>query len=377
MRILHVPPGFYPRVGGEENLILGWTRRQRASGCDVYVVAPEDGAPHVRNVDGVVVRRVKTLLHLATANITPALPFWLLVAPADIVHSHYPMPWNADWGVLIGRLRRKPVVLTYCNDLGGSGLKGIFGAVYNRTLLRLTLRLAHHVVVISPLYSERSSHLRRCKHKTSVVTPGVDTEYFTPLGLEREPNTVFFVGALDAHHSYKGLGPLLRAVRELRSSGRDVKLVAAGKGPPDNPFSRLAQELGIQDHVRFLGFATDDDVRYWYNTCSVFAMPSLSWRQEGFGMVGMEAMACGTPTVVSSMVGAVEDVREYDAALVVPPGDHLALARAIGELLGDADRCRVLGENGRRLIVERYTWERVGDQILELYRSLLPQDARA
>ncbi|MEJ7653656.1 MAG: glycosyltransferase family 4 protein [Chloroflexia bacterium] len=162
----------------------------------------------------------------------------------------------------------------------------------------------------------------------------------------------------------------------MRRTGSDVQLVV-GEGTDGQSVPRLAQELEIQDYVRFLGFAPDDDVRFWYNTCTMFAMPSLSWRQEGFGMVGMEAMACGTPTVVSSMVGAVDDVREYDAALIVPPSDHLALARAMGELLVDADRRRELGENGRRLIIERYTWERVGEQTLELYRSLLPKGARA
>ena len=371
MRILHIPPGFYPRVGGEENLVLGWTRSQVGSGNDVLVVAPEDGAPEAREVDGIRIRRVKTLLHFATANITPTLPFRLLWEPADVFHAHYPMPWNADWGVVIGRIRRKPVVLTYCNDLGGRRLKGLFGALYNNTLLRLTLHLTHRIVVISPHYSQLSAHLRRHRHKTVVVPPGVDTEYFRPIGAMREAHTVLFVGALQKHHRYKGLESLLRAVRIARERVPELRLVVAGKGPNDNIFSRLTAELDIERHVRFLGFVSDEELRNWYNRCTVFAMPSLSWRQEGFGMVALEAMACGAPTIVSNVVGAIEDIREYDAAAVVKPGDYQEIAATLVNLLGNEERRRELGQNGRRLAEERYTWQRVTAKTLSLYQELI------
>lgn len=371
MKILHVPPGFYPRVGGEENLILGWAREQVRLGNSVTVVAPEDGAPNVRRVDGIRVHRVSTLLHFATANITPALPLRLFHTPADIVHSHYPMPWNADWGVLIGRLRRRPVALTYCNDLGGSGAKGVFGRVYNRTLLRITLRLAHRIVAISPQYPRLSPHLRPYQAKTVVIQPGVDTSYFRPLGVRREERTVYFVGALGEHHMYKGLAPLLHATKRLQESFPDMKLVVAGKGPQDNVFSRLAAQLGIERNVRFLGFVSEGEMRDWYNRCTMFAMPSLSWRQEGFGIVAMEAMACGAPTIVSSIVGAAGDIRARDAALVVEPGDVTGLAKAIRQLFENEPKRRELGERGRRLVTELYTWQKAGEQTVKLYEELL------
>ena len=371
MRILHVPPGFYPRVGGEENHILGWARQQVVLGNEVLVVAPEEGAPEEREVDGIRIRRVKTLLRFATADITPALPFRLLREPADIFHAHYPMPWNADWGVLIGRIRLKPVVLTYYNDLGGRGLKGLFGALYNHTLLRLTLHLSHRVVVYSARYPQLSPHLRRHQHKTVVVPAGVDAEYFRPMNTMRDASTVFFVGALQEHHRYKGLEPLLRAVKIVRERVPELRLVIAGKGPKNNVFSRLAAELGIEQHVRFLGFVSNEELRSWYNRCTVFAMPSLSWRQEGFGGVALEAMSCGAPTIVSDVVGFIEDIREYDAAAVVEPGDHQEIALKLLDLLGNERRRRELGRNGRRLAEERYTWQRVTPKTLSLYRELL------
>ena len=378
MRILHVPPEFYPRAAGVANHVLGWARRQVNLGNEVVVVAPEDGAPEVREIDGIRIRRVKTLLRVASAHITPALPFRLLQEPADVFHTHYPMPWNADWGVLIARIRRKPVVLTYTSDIGGRGLKGLFGMLYNHTLLRLTLHLSHRIVVNSPHYPRLSAHLRRHQQKTVVIPPGVDTEHFCPMGMTREAHTVFFVGTLQEHHRYKGLEPLLRAVKVARERVPELRLVVAGEGPKDNVFSRLARELGIERHVRFLGFVPHREIRTWYNRCAVFAMPSLSRCQDGFGMVqesfgmvALEAMACGAPTIVSDVVGMIEGIREYDAAEVVEPGNYREIADKLLYLLGNQKRRRELGQNGRRLAEERYTWQRVTAKTLPLYRELL------
>src|SRR5215212_497123 len=371
MRILHIPPGFYPRTGGQENHVLGWARWQVGLGNEVIVVAPEDGAAKVQEVDGIQIRRAKTLLHFATANITPSLPFRLLREPADVFHAHYPMPWNADWGVLVGRIRRKPVILTYCNDLGGRGLKGLFSVLYNNTLLRLTLRLSHRVVVSSLHYPQLSGHLRRHQHKTVVISPGVDTDYFRPTGVAREAHTVFFVGSLQEHHRYKGLEPLLRAAKIVRERVPELRLVVAGKGPKDNFFARLATELGIERRVHFLGFVPEEELRSWYNRCTLFAMPSLSWRQEGFGMVALEAMACGAPTIVSEAVGPIEDIRESDAAEIVEPGNHQQLATTLLNLLGNEDRRCELGRNALHLARERYTWLRVTAKTLSLYQELI------
>lgn len=370
MRILHVPPGFYPKIGGVENHARGWARQQVAAGHEVTVVAPRDGAPPVGTVDGIAVRRVRSLVRLGTAEVTPALPLRLLTVPTDVIHTYFPMPWNADWGVIIGRLRRKPVVFNYCNDLGGTGLNAVVRNLYNATLLRLSLRLADRIVTSSPHYPHRSPHLRRYAAKTVVIPPGVDTSYFRPLDLPRASHTLFFLGMLGEHHRYKGLESLLQAVAVLRDRLPDICLVVAGKGPPNNRFARLATRLGLQNHVRFLGVISDDEVRTWYNRCTVFVLPSLTWRQEGFGMAAVEAMACGTPTIVSSVVGSIERVREYDAAAIVEPDDHLQLAQTIEELFADDERRRQLGANGRRLATACFTWEQVAAQTLQLYEEL-------
>jgi glycosyltransferase involved in cell wall biosynthesis len=87
-------------------------------------------------------------------------------------------------------------------------------------------------------------------------------------------------------------------------------------------------------------------------------------------MVALEAMACGAPTIVSDVVGAIEDIREYDAASVVKPGDYQEIAATLLDLLGNEERRRELGRNGRRLAKDRYTWQRVTAKTLSLYQEL-------
>jgi glycosyltransferase involved in cell wall biosynthesis len=364
-----VAPGFYPRVGGEENLIRSWARQQARVGHQVTVAAPGEGGP--TEVDGVRVVRQHSLFRVATADVTPALPLELLRIPTDIVHAHYPMPWNADWGVLIGRARRKPVVLTYCNDLAGSGRKAVLMSLYNRALLPMTLRLADRVVTISPGYADASPHLQQVAARTVVIEPGIDTQRFRPLGLPRDPATVLFVGGLGEHHRYKGLEPLLQALVEVRLQRPDATLVVAGGGPPDNIYLRLAGDLGLRDSVRFLGFVTESELVAWYNRCTVFALPSLSRVQEGFGLVAVEAMACGAPTVVSDAMGAADAIRDARAGLVVRPDDSHGLAGALLGLLADDAARRTMAERGRVLVEERYSEERSGRSTLELYQALL------
>jgi glycosyltransferase involved in cell wall biosynthesis len=364
-----VAPGYYPRVGGEENLIRAWARGQARAGHEVVVATPGDGGREV--IDGVEVLRQRSLFRVATAEITPSLPFRLLGIGADIVHSHYPMPWNADWGVLIGRARRLPVVMTYCNDLAGRGATRALASAYNASVLRLDLRLADRVIAISEGYAQASKHLRGVADKTVVIEPGVDTDRYRPGAGPRAAAEILFVGELSEHHRYKGLEPLVRALALIRQDHPAAVLSVAGGGPDDHVFGKLVRQLGLSDSVRFLGFVDDDTLLERYRTCTVFAMPSLSRVQEGFGLVAVEAMASGAPTVVSNIVGAIGPIRERDAAAVVQPGDVQGLADTISRLLRDAAERQGLGERGRALAEERYSEVASAARTLEVYEQLL------
>jgi glycosyltransferase involved in cell wall biosynthesis len=170
---------------------------------------------------------------------------------------------------------------------------------------------------------------------------------------------VGFLSLLDVHHRYKGLEVLFEALRLLP----DVRLRVGGKGEDVDFYRRRAEELGVADRVEFLGFV--EDLNAFYGACHVFALPSTDVR-EGFGLVLLEAMACGRPVLATPLVGMAADLERMGAGVVVPPNDPAALAAALRSLEGLPE----MGRRARRLVEERYTWERAADDYERLFAEV-------
>ena len=138
---------------------------------------------------------------------------------------------------------------------------------------------------------------------------------------------VGFLSLLDVHHRYKGLEVLLKALAELDIP---IRLRVGGAGVELDWYRQRAVELGIADRVEFLGFVPD--LNAFYGSCHLFALPSTDGRQEGFGLVLLEAMACGRPVVTTPIVGVAGDVEPRGVGVLVSPGDPAALAAALRNL---------------------------------------------
>jgi glycosyltransferase involved in cell wall biosynthesis len=173
---------------------------------------------------------------------------------------------------------------------------------------------------------------------------------------------VGFLSLLDVHHRYKGLEVLLEAITEVP----EVRLRIGGGGDDRDWYRRLADELGVADRVDFLGFVPNADLNAFFGSCHVFALPSTDARREGFGLVLLEAMACGRPVLTTPIVGIAGDVEPRGVGVLVPPNDRAALAAALRNL----QDLPAMGRRARQLIEERYTWERVTDDYEELFLSL-------
>jgi glycosyltransferase involved in cell wall biosynthesis len=171
-----------------------------------------------------------------------------------------------------------------------------------------------------------------------------------------------YVLSVGSREPGKNRARLLRAIALLRDQGLDCALAVVGQQAwRFEDETGLVQRLGLAERVRFLGYVPDDDLPALYSAATVFAYPSL---YEGFGLPVLEAMACGTPVVTSS-VSATAEVAG-DAALLIDPRDTQALAGAIGHLLSDealhADlRARGLERAGQ------FSWERAARETLLLY----------
>jgi rhamnosyl/mannosyltransferase len=288
-------------------------------------------------------------------------------AKADIVHIHLPNP-TAILSYLASGHRGR-LVFTYHSDIIRQKVLGrAFWPV-----LRHALSKASAIIVGSPNYIETSPVLQRFKEKCCVIPFGIKPEEFQQVDasevarLRKRYGSRIVLG-VGRHVYYKGFEYLIRAMKEVRGH-----LLIVGDGPLREELQREANALGLTERVTFL---TDvKDVRPFYHAVDVFALSSIA-RSEAFGLVQLEAMACGVPVVNTQLDSGVTFVSQHGlTGLTVPPADSHALAQAINSLLDDPARRAQLGAAGRLRVEQEFSLEKMTRRTLELYAEVLERDA--
>jgi D-inositol-3-phosphate glycosyltransferase len=221
-----------------------------------------------------------------------------------------------------------------------------------------------------------------------VIPCGVDLDLFRPLpqseakaylGMPQHHKMVLFVGRIEP---LKGIDVLIEAMaialKDMNQLRDDVCLCIIG-GDPDVESDEMGEEmvhlqeirqkLGIADVVTFLGKRRQDVLPYHYSAAEVCVVPS---HYESFGMVALEAMACGTPVIASRVGGLTYTVKDGRTGFLVPNDDPHALAKRIKLLLVDEDLRRDMGREATEL-AKRYSWSAVAGQVLASYRELTTQ----
>jgi phosphatidylinositol alpha-mannosyltransferase len=176
---------------------------------------------------------------------------------------------------------------------------------------------------------------------------------------------VLFLGRLEKR---KGLPYLLQAYVQVKARLPESRLIIVG---PDGGMLAGAEAFvrreGLTNDVVFTGYVPEEDKRRYYRTADVFCAPNTG--NESFGLILLEAMAAGTPVVASNIEGFAYVVAHEEEGLLVPPRDATALADALVQLLGDADRRREMGRRGQEK-ASKFSWDRVSQQVLDLYRRV-------
>jgi D-inositol-3-phosphate glycosyltransferase len=224
--------------------------------------------------------------------------------------------------------------------------------------------------------------------KTTIIPPGVDTGHFYPIpkdeakqfvGIPQSDRMVLFVGRIEP---LKGVDTLIRAMAclHLKEMERPAYLAIVGGAPEASPeemttemsrLQALCRELCLDNMVVFLGKRGQDTLPYYYSAADVLVMPS---HYESFGMVALEAMACGTPVIASQVGGLAFLVQDSVTGFHVPDGDHEALCEKLTLLLGDSALRERIGQQAAEY-VRGYAWETVAAQMLRVYAGLLKGDS--
>jgi glycosyltransferase involved in cell wall biosynthesis len=378
VRIAHLTATFPPYPGGAGNTAYRFARGQAARGHHVEVFtapaageAPDPGAALVHRIDPV----------LAIGN-APLIPSLARIAAFDVIHLHYPFIFGAEL-TLLGRLtrrrRRQALLVHYKNRLVGAGARAPLFAAYERTIAPLLVGAADRVCVLSADHAASVPYLRRAggKHPGKLIEMpnGVDVDEFSPgpdaeglrerLGVPDGALLAVFVATLDRAHHFKRLDLAIEALARLDGGAAGPHLVVAGGGELLDGFRARAAAAGVGDRVHFLGPLPHAELPAVLRAADAFVLTTEP--PESFGIVLIEAMACGLPTIATDYPGVRAVVDDGETGLVVPAHDPAAVGAAIASLAGDPAARRRMGGAGRVKAEREWAWPRLIDRMDEVY----------
>ena len=366
MRVALVTDWFHPRVGGIEAHVLGLARRLRERGVDATVVTPWPGS---REVEGVPVERIPLRLvprlgvSLSPVGLARALAHALGSGRYDLVHAHVSFGSTAaiaaGWA---GDRASVPVLGTFHSVFGPA-----LGAVYVAAAPVLRWRRwAFRATAVSEAVAEDLRWIMP-EREIEVLPCAVDpTEWTLPTGTY-EPGRLRLVTTARLHPR-KRLENLLRVLAEVRrrADGRaDVTLEILGDGPQGARLRAVAQRLSLDGTARFLGPGGKEDVLALLARGDVFVN---ACEQESFGIAALEALSSGLPVVARAEGGVGSFVEDGRNGVLVT--SDAAMASALAELATVPGRLAALRAGAAAGIPEAYTWSRLVDRHIELYRGM-------
>lgn len=411
MRIAHLTATFPPYAGGAGNTAYRFARGQAERGHEVEVfTAPADGeAP---DPGAAVIHRIPPLYQYGNA---PLIPSLARVDGFDLIHLHYPFIFGAEL-LLAGRLRRSrrraALLVHYKNMLVAPGRRGVLFGIYEHTVSPTLIRAADRICMLSPDHARSVPYLRRALQRTPErlveIPNGVDTDAFSPgtnpelrtkLGIPEHAVAAAFVATLDRAHQFKRLDVAIEALARAGSNGSGAvaragapdrapggadapvgtakagaqplpHLVVAGGGELLERFRAQALASGVGDRVHFLGRVAHDELPSVLRAADVLMLTTRP--PESFGIVLIEAMACGLPAIATDYPGVRAVVDPGVNGLIVPPADPSAAAEALDSMIGlGPERRGRLGEAGRAKAEAKWAWPALLDRMDETYAEAI------
>jgi D-inositol-3-phosphate glycosyltransferase len=309
-----------------------------------------------------------------------------------LAHTNY---WMSGWvGLELQRRQNIRLIHTY-HSLGAVKYQAVsdIPAIAQTRLAveKQILEQAHCVVATSPQEHDDLQTLVSHLGKIDVIPCGTDVSTFRPiskadarqqLGITPKEKTILYVGRFDKR---KGIETLVRATSELRAQleqgeetdPKHLKLMIVGGSDPQEAdgterrrIEEIVAELDLGANTEFVGMVGHDRLALYYTAADVCVIPS---HYEPFGLVAIEAMACGTPVVASAVGGLKFTVVSEETGLLVPPHDVSKFAHAIGRILTDDLWAHKIRKQASMRVQQNFSWTGVAIQLSDLYRRLLAQ----
>lgn len=309
----------------------------------------------------------------------------------DLIHAHYWMSGKAGgrlkaaWGVPMVQmfhtlgLMKQEIARTPEEFEGDYRIEGEYDV----------LATADRIIAATEVERQQLETLYGLgTDKVTIIPPGVDTGHFYPIpqdeakeaiGIPVKDRMALFVGRIEP---LKGLDTLIKAMAIVKETCKSFRcphyLVIIGGDPQEDPdqmsaemerLQNLCRALGLDEIILFLGKRGQATLPYYYAAAEVVVMPS---HYESFGMVALEAMACGTPVIASRVGGLAHLIQDGETGYFVPAQDPQALAEKLRLIFVDNTLRAQLGEQASQY-AQQFCWESISAQILEVYQEMAPQ----
>ncbi len=378
MKIAQIVCTFPPYKGGMGNSVYSISEVLANNGHEVtvftinYNISPD----YVEKKPKFIIKRLNSIIKIGNAAILPQL-FWQLKG-FDIIHLHYPF-----YGAVLPVIMRKiffpfstKLLLHYHMDTKANGIKSFIFKIYKLILLPILIRLSSCITCASLDYLKHS-HIAKYhkKHpkKFKQISFGVNLEHFVSykdhVNKFRHEKIILFVGGLDRAHYFKGVHNLIKAVAILENEFDNVRLSVVGRGALMEHYKTMTRNLRIEKNVKFFNMVDDADLVDYYNYCDVCVLPSVD-KSEAFGLVLLEAMACGKPVIASNLPGVRSVFKNNKQGLLVKPNDVKDLTNKLRLILSNNTLAKQMGESAKELVKSKYTWEKVADRLNIIYHRI-------
>ncbi|ASA78636.1 glycosyltransferase family 4 protein [Thermococcus sp. 5-4] len=244
---------------------------------------------------------------------------------------------------------------------------------FGRRFYKLLMKLEKHgyvmakkiIAVSSTTKSSLTDDYDVPSEKITLLPNGVDFHIFRPLSrVKKVPYSILYVGRLDKR---KGLYYLIKAMKHITKELPTARLYIIGSGHLRNNLEQLIKNERVNNNVVFLGNVPLDDLVKWYNKAEVFVLPSLF---EGFGIVVLEAIACGTPVVGTNVPGIVDIIEHEKTGVLVSPKSELGLKEQLVYLLSSPKIRRKLTHKSRKRLERKFEWKVIVERLTELYHDV-------
>lgn len=363
LSVLQIGKYYPPHRGGMETHLQSLCERLNRLMHVEVIVANHTQHTITEHVNGIKVTRLASVAKLASAPICPSMLATIRRSSADLIHIHLPNPTAILAYLMSGHPGK--LIFTYHSDIVR---QRYLSRLYD-PLQRIVLNRADAIIASSSKYLDTSNVLPAFRNRCRVIPFGIETETLektdarqvTDIRSKYGDRIVLGVGRLVY---YKGFEFLVRAMAKV-----DGHLLIVGQGPLREHLQAVITKLGINHRATILSEVKD--VIPYYHAAAVFALPSIA-RSEAFGLVQLEAMACGKPVVNTNLASGVPFVSlDKVTGLTVPPADADALSVALNSLLNNVTLCREYGAAGRKRVAQEFEIDEMVRRTVEIYSEAM------